>query len=170
MSDLDPHVLANYLFPVLVVFTLAVAYWFFVRPILQKQPVFREVYAAEESALAALAAKFSGVKQRLATIFFSAIGFILLAHDEIAPLVTQAGVDPSQILPKVPSWLWPIITMVVLWIIQYFRKLADENARKNAEAMLNAGQPLAAPAPGLPVNTVPSPSPLIPLSFPNKDI
>jgi hypothetical protein len=84
------------------------------------------------------------------------------------PLAQQAGVtvDPSQFLPKVPSWVWPLFSIGALWLIQYFRHLADQQARANAEALLNAGHSLAAPAPGLPVNTLPSPNPLA--SLPDK--
>ena len=163
-SDLD-H-LADLLLPVLIGVTLAVAYIFGVRPILKATPAFSGLYATEDTVLNALAAKFSGVKQKLATLFVSVAGFIVLAHDEIAPLITQAGVDPSQILPKVPSWAWPVLTIGILWLVQYFRNLSDKQARANAEALLNAGHPLVAPAPGLPVNTLPSPSPLA--SLPDK--
>jgi len=160
MSNLDPHTLANYLLPALIVFTVAVAYWFGVRPVLRETPVLRDLYDTEASYFKAVAIKFSGVKQKLTTIFLSAASFIVLAHDELAPLVTQAGVDPSQYLPKVPTWAWPLITLAVLWLVQYFRSLADSAAHKNAEALLNAGQPLAAPAPGITV--LPSPA------FPDK--
>ncbi len=157
-SNLD-H-LADLLLPVLIGSTLTVAYVFGVRPILKQTPEFKTLYATEDTGLNALAAKFSGVKQKLATIAVSVGTFIVLAHDELAPLVAQAGVDPAQILPKVPTWAWPVLTMAVLWLVQYFRSLSDKQARANAEALLNAGQPLAAPAPGLPITTLPSPSPL----------
>lgn len=156
----DPAVLTNLLFPVLIAFTGIVAYLFFIRPALRETPVFRDLYDAEEGFWSAINAKLTGVKQKLTTIFLSAISFIVLAHDQLSPLITQAGVDPAQLLPKVPTWAWPLITMAVLALIQHFRNVADKAARKNAEALLNAGQPLAAAAPGLPMTTPPSPSPL----------
>lgn len=158
---MDPHVLANYLLPVLIVFALFVGYVVGLRPILRQTPVFRDVYDVEAGYLFAISAKFSGVKQKLATLFVSLAGTIVLAHDEIAPFVTQAGVDPSQFLPKVPGWAWPVITIAVLWLLQYFRNLADKQAQANALALLQAGQPLAAPAPGLPMSTPPSPAPVL---------
>lgn len=156
----DPDLLVSYLFPALVIFTGVVAYVFGIRPALKQNPAFKGLYSTEDTVLNALAAKFSGVKQKIVTVLLSAASFLVLAHDEIAPLITQAGVDPAQILPKVPTWVWPVATMLVLWLIQYFRQLSDRQARANAEALLNAGHMLAAPAPGLPVNTLPSPSPL----------
>lgn len=156
----DPTILANYLLPVLIVFTAVVAYVVGIRPALRQNPKFKDLYDAEEGYFSAISTKLGGVKQKLTTIAISAASFIVLAHDEISPLITQAGVDPSQFLPKVPAWAWPLITIAVLWLVQHFRNLADAQARSNAEALLNAGHSLAAPAPGLAINTLPSPSPL----------
>lgn len=160
MFGIDVTNAANYLFPVLIFFTGIVVYAFFIRPALRETPFFRDIYSAEEGYLTAINSKLTGVKQKLMTILLSAASFIVLAHDELAPLVTQAGVDPSLILPKVPAWAWPLITMAILYFIQRFRNAADRAARANALALLNAGQPLAASAPGLLINTLPSPSPL----------
>lgn len=163
---MDTHQLvATYLFPALVGLTGVVAYWFGLRPALRQNPAFSGLYATEDTLLNALSAKFSGVKQKLTTIVLSAVGFIVLAHDQLMPIVQQAGVsvDPSQILPKVPTWVWPIASVAVLWLLQYFRDLSDRAARANAEKLLDAGHTLAAPAPGLPINTLPSPAP-----FPDK--
>lgn len=157
---LDPNFLANALFPVLIVFTAIVAYLFFVRPYLRETPYFRDIYDVEAGFWSAVNSKLTGVKQKLVTVALSAASFIVLAHDQLAPLVTQAGVDPALLLPKVPSWAWPLITMAILAVIQYFRNAADRAARKNAEALLSMGQPLAAAAPGLLITTPVSPSPL----------
>jgi hypothetical protein len=169
---MDTHALVvSYLFPTLCVFTLLVVYVVGIRPVLRQNPAFKELYAAEDGFLAALASKFSGIKQKLATVFASLVGLLVVCHDAVSELLTQAGLDPqtlgTQILPKVPAYVWPLATMALLWLIQHFRNIADKQARLNAEALLNAGQPLAAPAPGLPVNTLPSPL-LAPLSFPDK--
>lgn len=169
MNDAAIHALvASYLFPGLLAFAGVCIYAFGLRPMLKQTPGLKELYAAEGSAYAALASKFSGLKQKLLTLTVSAAGALVLMHDQLAPLITQAGVDPSQLLPQVPAWAWPVGTMVVLWAVQYFRGLADKQARANAEALLNAGYQLAAPAPGLPVSTLPSPSPLANLA-PKKE-
>lgn len=161
MSDLDPHILANYLFPVLIAFTALVVYVVGVRPMLRNTPLFKDVYDKEAGFLYSVNQKFGGVKQKITTIVLSAMGFIVLAHDQIAPLVTQAGVDPAQFLPSVPAYVWPLLTMAVLWLVQFFRNQADKAAQANAIALLNVGQPLAAPAPGLAINTAPSPLPVL---------
>jgi hypothetical protein len=145
-------------FPLATVIVLVGAYFWLVRPALKQNPKFAELYTKEDGFFSALNDKLGGIKQKLTTIFVSLAGFLVLAHDQIAPLVTQVGVDPATILPKVPAWAWPIATMGILWLVQYFRELSDRKARANAEALLNTGNTLAAPAPGIPVTTLPSPS------------
>jgi hypothetical protein len=155
---------ANALLPALIGFTALVAYIFGIRPMLRQTPAFKTLYDQEDTALNALNVKLGGLKQKLTALGLSAISFVLLLHDQLAPLVTQVGVDPTLILPKVPVWVWPTATIAGLWLIQHFRNLADEAARKNAEALLMAGHTLAAPAPGIPVTALPSPPP----DFPDK--
>lgn len=161
----DPHTLViNYLFPALCVFTLGVGYFVGLRPILKQTPAFKDLYDAEAGFLSAFNAKFGGLKQKITTLLLSVAGVLVVAHDSVTALLTQLGMDPAslgtQILPDVPAWVWPVGTIAVLWLVQKFRDAADKQARANAEALLNSGQPLAAPAPGLPKNTVPSPFPI----------
>jgi hypothetical protein len=163
MNDL----VSNLLFPALVIFTGIVAYVFWVRPILKQSPTFTRLYATEDTLLSAISAKLSGLKQKLTTIFVSVVGIAVVGHDSLTPLLAAAGIDPlaysTQLLPKVPPLAWPMITLAVIWLIQYFRNIADKQARANAVALLVAGHFLAAPAPGLTVNTTPSP-----FNFPDK--
>lgn len=158
------------LLPTLIAATLVVAYAFGIRPILRQNPALSQFYETEEGWFAAVNAKLSGLKQRIATVLISTAGFIVLIHDQLAPILQAVGVDPQelpkQFLPTVPAYVWPVLTVGVLWLIQHFRDLADKQARANAEALLNAGQPLAAAAPGLPKSTPPSPNPLA--SLPDK--
>jgi hypothetical protein len=157
----DIHTLvANLLFPALLIFAGLVGYFFGIRPALRQNPAFKTLYDQEDTFLSALNAKLSGIKQRLTVIGLTVAGVAVTAHDQLAPLITQVGLDPSLILPKVPAWAWPVGSIAILWLIQRFREMADRAARANAEALLNAGHTLAAPAPGIPVTTLPSPSPL----------
>lgn len=148
----------------LIAFTLGVAYVFGLRPILKATPTFAEFYATEESFFAAFSGKFSGLKQKVTTLLLSSAASVVLLYDSAVPLLGTLGIDVSQLpvtlLPSVPQWVWPIATLAVLWLINKFRSLADANARANAEALLNVGSSLVAPAPGLPVTTQPSPNPI----------
>jgi hypothetical protein len=148
----------------LITFTLAVAYIFGLRPILKQTPAFADFYATEDSFFAAFSGKFSGLKQKLTTLLLSSAASVVLLYDSAVAALSSFGFDvtqlPATLLPDVPQWVWPVAFMSVLWLINKFRAIADQNARANAEALLSVGAPLAAPAPGLPVTTQPSPSPL----------
>lgn len=102
-------------------------YWIFVRPILRAQPSLATFWAQEDSFVAALKLKFAGAKQKLTTIAFLGAGVIVEAHDQLAPLASQAGVDVTQILPQIPAAAWPFITMGALALVQYFRTLSDRS-------------------------------------------
>lgn len=149
---------------VLIAFTIGVAYFFGLRPILKATPAFAEFYATEDSFFAALSGKFAGLKQKLTTLVLSSAASVVFLYDSAVSLLSQFGFDvtqlPATLLPDVPQWVWPVVALSVLWLINKFRAIADVNARANAEALLSYGAPLAAPAPGLPVTTQPSPSPL----------
>ncbi len=158
----DAHVLANdYLLPALILFAGIVAYVFWVRPILKETPALRDLYAAEAGYIEAFKLKTNGTKQRLTTVVLSTGTTVAFLYDTIQPLATQMGITiaPAQYWPTVPTWVWPLVGLAALWLLGYFRRQADRAAAANAEALLNAGQPLAAPAPGLPVTTLPSPLP-----------
>lgn len=158
------HFAVQVLFPALIIFTLGVGYFVGVRPLLRNTPTFKAAYDAEEGFWSAVDAKFGGIKQKLTTVAVTIAGLGVVAHDQVSSLLTQAGFDVgtlgTQVLPDVPGWFWPLASIATLWLVQRFRNLADVAARANAEALLQSGQMLAAPAPGLPVSTLPSPAPL----------
>jgi hypothetical protein len=154
-------IVTSLLLPSLIAFALIVGYIFGLRPVLKQTPAFKELYATEDTLFSAINVKLGGLKQKIVTVFVSIVGFVVIGHDSLSSLLAAAGIDPiaygTQILPKVPSWAWPLITLAAVWLIQYFRNLADKQAHANAVALLDAGRFLAAPAPGLPVSTLPSP-------------
>lgn len=115
--------------------TLVAVYWFWIRPILKTRPAFRELYEEEESFLAALRAKFAGIKQKLSSAVVIAASAVVSGYDFFAPIVS--GVDVSSIAAQVPSWAWPLILIAVTATIKYFRDLAD----KRHEIELGNGSP-----------------------------
>jgi hypothetical protein len=104
--------------------TLVAVYWFWIRPILKSRPAFRELYQEEENFLAALRAKFAGIKQKLSSAIVIAASAAVSGYDFFAPIVS--GVDVSSIAAQVPSWAWPLILITVTAIMKYFRDLADK--------------------------------------------
>jgi len=115
--------------------TLVAVYWFWIRPILKSRPAFRELYQEEENFLAAVRAKFAGIKQKLSSAIVIAASAIVSGYDFFAPIVS--GIDVSSIAAQVPSWAWPLILIAVTAVIKYFRDLAD----RRHEIELGNGSP-----------------------------
>ena len=108
----------------LVAASLAVIYWFWIRPILKSRPAFAEIYAREDSFFAATAKKFAGIKQKLSSVTVIAASAAVTGYDFMAPIVS--GVDVTSITASVPSWAWPLILISVTGLFQFLRNLADK--------------------------------------------
>ena len=118
---------------VLIAATLVAIYWLWVRPILKTRPGFIELYAREESILAALREKFAGIKQKLSSVAVIGASAAVSGYDFLAPIV--GGVDVTSIAASVPSWAWPLILISVTAIFQFLRGLADKrHEAETAEA------------------------------------
>jgi len=108
--------------------TLVAIYAFWIRPILQSRPAFRELYQKEESIFAALREKLKGIKQKLSSAFVIVASAAVTGYDFFVPIVS--GVDMSGLASRVPSWAWPLILISVTALFQFLRNLSD---RRNAE-------------------------------------
>jgi len=117
--------------------TLVAVYWFWIRPILKSRPAFRDLYEKEENFIAAVRAKFAGIKQKLSSAVVIAASAIVSGYDFFAPIVS--GIDVSSIAAQVPSWAWPLILIAVTAVMKYFRDLAD----RRHEIELGNGSPLS---------------------------
>ncbi len=106
------------LLSILVAATFVAVYWFWIRPILKSRSAFRELYQEEENFLAALRAKFAGIKQKLSSAIVIAASAIVSGYDFFAPIVS--GIDVSSIAAQVPSWAWPLILISVTAVMKYF--------------------------------------------------
>ena len=117
----------------LIVVSLAAIYWFWIRPILKSRPAFADLYAREDSFLAAVAKKFVGIKQKLSSVAVIAASAAVTGYDFLAPIV--GGVDVTSIAASVPSWAWPLILISVTALLQFLRNLAD---RRHAADLADA--------------------------------
>lgn len=110
----------------LALITLALAYVFWIRPILRLNEHFAVLLDQEDSFWTAVREKFIGIKGKL-TFAFSAIAAVVVEmHDFIVPLAQESGADVQTLLPKVPGWVWPFITMALLALLQWFRHLSEK--------------------------------------------
>jgi hypothetical protein len=145
----------NTLLGLLIGVTFLVGYFVFARPMLKATPSFNYFYEQEASLWLAFKMKFDGLKQKILTSLLAAAALIVSMYDAIAPFIVDAGVDPGLLLPKVPPFVWPIAGTLILWLIQTFRNKADKNAAANAAALMDLGEPLAAPAPAVALPVAP---------------
>ena len=120
---------------VLLFATLVAIYAFWIRPILQSRPAFRELYEKEESFFAALREKLKGIKQKLSSAIVIIASVAVSGYDFFTPIVS--GVDVSGLTSRVPSWAWPLVLISVTALFQFLRNLADK--RYSGEAS-NVGQ------------------------------
>jgi hypothetical protein len=108
--------------------TVGVVYFIWIRPILRKTPALKSLYDREETCIAALSAKFAGIKQRLTAAFVYLAGVVVVMHDYLAPKLT--GVDITPLFPKImtaiPHEAWPLIAIGITGLLDYFRYLADK--------------------------------------------
>ena len=108
---------------VLVFATLIAIYAFWICPILQSRPAFRELYDKEENFFAALREKLKGIKQKLSSASVIIASVAVTGYDFFAPIVS--GVDVSSLTSRVPSWAWPLVLIATTALFQFFRNLAD---------------------------------------------
>ena len=114
----------------LLVASFAAIYWFWIRPILKSRPAFAEIYAREDSFLAATTKKFAGIKQKLSSVAVIAASAAVTGYDFLTPIVS--GVDVTSLAASVPSWAWPLILIATTALFQFLRNLADK--RHEAES------------------------------------
>ncbi|MBM3526841.1 MAG: hypothetical protein FJX62_02015 [Alphaproteobacteria bacterium] len=109
---------------VLLFATLIAIYAFWIRPILQSRPAFRELYDKEENFFAALREKLKGIKQKLSSVIVIVAGAAVTGYDFFAPIIS--GVDMSSLTSRVPSWAWPLVLISLTALFQFLRNLADK--------------------------------------------
>lgn len=119
---------------IVLIFATALAiYWFWIRPFLKATPSLKDFYDVEESWWAAFALKTAGLKQKLATAFFTLASVSVMFYDSIVPAMT--GVDITPLTSHIPQWAYPLILIGVTWLLNYFRSLSDKRNTKELEAL-----------------------------------
>lgn len=107
--------------------TVAVVYWWWIRPILKKTPALADLFKSEDTYLSAFNTKFGGIKQKLTAAAVYLSGSVVVMYDYIAPKLTGVDVTPiTSHLAKVPPNAWPLIAIAITALMDYFRSLADK--------------------------------------------
>jgi uncharacterized membrane protein YqhA len=115
--------------------TLVAIYAFWIRPILQSRPAFRDLYQKEENFFAALREKLKGIKQKLSSAIVIIASAAVSGYDFFAPIV--GGVDVSGLTSRVPAWAWPLVLIFVTALFQFLRNLAD---KRHSDEALTIGE------------------------------
>lgn len=140
----------------LALLTVALVYFFWVRPILKETPALKNFYTEEATFFSAVDGKFSGIKQRLTGALLGGSVIIVEMYDTVIPQIT--GIDVTPITSHFPSWSLPLLSIGGIMAINYFRKLAD---KAHATELATAQAPELAPAPPL-APTAPVVAPALP--------
>lgn len=112
----------------LILPTVAIVYWFWIRPILKQTPSLKAFYDAEAGWWAAFSDKFAGIKQKIAGSLITLACVVVELWDHVAPAL--GAVDTTPLTSQIPSWAWPIIAIAATALLNYLRSLADK--RNNA--------------------------------------
>lgn len=123
---------------------IAIAYLFWIRPILKQQPSLKEFYDVEGSFWSAFKLKTAGIKQKLVGAIGVVAIIVVQVYDKILPLMT--GVDTTKFVSLLPAWaqtdavqgfLWPMLSIGSILLLNYFRDLADKRHEEVVTAISN---------------------------------
>lgn len=120
----------------LILPTLAIIYWFWIRPILKQTPSLKAFYDAEAGWWAAFSDKFAGIKQKIVGTLIAVACVVVQLYDFVAPAL--GAVDTTPLTSYVPSWAWPLIGIAGVVLLNYMRSLADKRNAAETEARLAA--------------------------------
>lgn len=118
----------------LILPTVAIIYWFWIRPILKTTPSLKVFYEAEAGWWAAFSDKFAGIKQKLAGSLIAVACVVVQLYDYVAPAL--GAVDTTPLTSYVPSWAWPLIGIAGVALLNYLRSLADKRNAAEANAAI----------------------------------
>jgi len=103
---------------------IAAGYIFWLRPLLKQKPSLKRLYDYEGSFSVALGERFVGIKQKLTGAVIILANAVVMFWDNIAPALS--GVDTTPITSMVPTWVWPLLAIAGVMLLNYFRSLADK--------------------------------------------
>lgn len=116
----------------LIALTVVVAvggYILWVRPVLEQNPRFQEISKWETDFWDRVSIRFAGIRQKLTTRLVVVAGITVTVYDFGIQVLNASGFDLTTYEPLtayVPSSAWPILTVGVTALVQYFRNLNDK--------------------------------------------
>lgn len=107
-----------------ILVTAITIYAFWIRPVLKQTPSFKSLYDESGAFWSALRLKLQGLKQKLTAAFLVFASMSVELYDHILPAMT--GVDITPLTAQVPQWVWPIVAIGGVTLLNYFRTLSDK--------------------------------------------
>lgn len=139
----------------------ALAYWFWLRPLLKARPLFSEFYARSDSFWSAIWMKFSTIKTKIASGFLMIASALVSLHDFLIPIAT--GIDWSPITGQVPPYVWPLVSFglgaMYLWLRQVTATAAAQKIIAVDNGVITAAQAIKADDAGAEVAAMTTPAP-----------
>lgn len=111
----------------------ALAYWFWLRPLLATRPLFADFCASTDSFWAALTLKLNTIKTKLATGLGMIASAMIFFHDFVIPATT--GINWTPVTEHVPSSVWPFLSFSYLALIFWFRQLTAKSQEVEISAV-----------------------------------
>lgn len=111
------------------------AYFIWVRPLLQARPLFAEFYERENSFWLAIGGKLKSLKTRLASTFLMVSSSLVGLHDFLLPMIP--GIDWDPITSKLPTWVWPIVFLSIGAGFRYLRNLTMDAQKVDVQAAVD---------------------------------
>lgn len=112
----------------------ALAYWFWIRPLLAGRPSVSDFYNRSESWWRAIGMKLTTIRTKLTAIMLMIASALVSLHDFVMPVIT--GIDWTPVTSQVPGWVWPIVSFGAAALFLWLRNLTarTENIAMTAVA------------------------------------
>lgn len=111
-----------------ILITALVIYIFWIRPVLKQTPEFKTLYEESGKFWTALRLKLQGVKQKLTAALLVFASTCVELYDHVLPALT--GIDITPLTSQVPQWVWPVVAICSVFLLNYFRTLSDKRNEK----------------------------------------
>ncbi len=123
----------NFLSLIFFITGFALAYWFWIRPLLAGRPSVADFYNRTESWWRAIGLKLTTIKTKLSAILLMTASGLVSLHDFLIPVIT--GIDWTAVTSKVPAWVWPLVSFAVGALFLWLRTLTGRTQDRALDAI-----------------------------------
>ena len=103
--------------------SFALAYFFWLIPLLRSRPAFAEFSSRTDSFWHAVWLKIAFIKTKLVAGSLMLASAMVSAYDALAPLANSLGIDWTPLTSKIPGWAYPIAAFSLGAVFYWLRKV-----------------------------------------------